>query len=546
MRKRIRWIWPFPVAGLLLWSGQLAAAPGAAGWEEIRKEFIRDFSHPDASVRQRGIDRLVSQADGKEACELLLRVFAEIEQRAGKLERELDAKKAEFERKLAPFSKIDLTRAPSERERKDKIEREYRRVEEELSARFQAEKSIEKVLGGAFVRFKSPEALNFMMDRALRAPRPEDRFALLDALLQSVPGVQEGKKLVPLLVNALKDQSPTVRTLSLEGLKLHKDPSAIGPIAGCLKDPTWQVRAAAAQACALYGARESIEPLIDALAKEEGRLRDDLSLALKKLTGMDFGFRAETWRKWWDDNKATFAGPAVAAGPHTPSASSGGDKTVAVPTFYGVPITSKKVIFVLDTSGSMNDPSDPPPGSPQAGQVTSGKPAKGPGDDPDEGSIAGTKIEVLKYQFRKCVEKLAIDVTFNVVLFNSEVSQWRDKMDRATPANKADVIGFVEGQVAQNMTNTHDALEMALETAGMGLLDKSYEPAVDTIYLMSDGSPYGAGKTTDPNEILKRVREMNRLKKLAIHAIAVGNPSNYNESFMRQLASENGGKFYKR
>ena len=57
-----------------------------------------------------------------------------------------------------------------------------------------------------------------------------------------------------------------------------------------------------------------------------------------------------------------------------------------------------------------------------------------------------------------------------------------------------------------------------------------------------DGSPTKPDGSLDSTEkILVAVRAWNPLKRITIHAIAVG--KNLNEGFLRKLASENGGEF---
>jgi hypothetical protein len=79
-------------------------------------------------------------------------------------------------------------------------------------------------------------------------------------------------------------------------------------------------------------------------------------------------------------------------------------------------------------------------------------------------------------------------------------------------------------------TNLYDGLELALLTKD-----------VDTIYLLSDGSP-GSGKFVQHADILREVRRINRTRRVAIHCVAVG----FDSKLMKDIAAQNGGQYVRR
>ena len=60
--------------------------------------------------------------------------------------------------------------------------------------------------------------------------------------------------------------------------------------------------------------KECVGPLIEALDREEGRLQRDIADVLVDLTGQRFGTNVESWRHWWDENKAAFGSSSPAEG----------------------------------------------------------------------------------------------------------------------------------------------------------------------------------------------------------------------------------------
>ncbi len=65
--------------------------------------------------------------------------------------------------------------------------------------------------------------------------------------------------------------------------------SAWKPVAANLGARAWQVRSAAAECLGALAARDSVDPLIDRMAVEGGRIRQDIRAALKRITKDDLG-----------------------------------------------------------------------------------------------------------------------------------------------------------------------------------------------------------------------------------------------------------------
>jgi uncharacterized protein YegL len=115
-------------------------------------------------------------------------------------------------------------------------------------------------------------------------------------------------------------------------------------------------------------------------------------------------------------------------------------------------------------------------------------------------------------------------------------------MQLATKEATARAQAFVKTLQPASSTNIHDSLEQGFQLAGRGSKDKHYGVEIDTVFLLTDGSPTRPdGKPDSTEKILTGVRAWNALKRITIHCIAIG--KDLNEQFLRQLASENGGEF---
>ncbi len=127
-------------------------------------------------------------------------------------------------------------------------------------------------------------------------------------------------------------------------------------------------------------------------------------------------------------------------------------------------IVDRDVVFVVDTSGSMNGP----------------------------------KIEQAKKALAYCVSRLNDGDRFNIVEFNTEVEPWKDEMVGAAEGRAA-ALKYVETIVAQGGTNIAGAIDAALSFPR----DPSRPYFV---VFMTDGKPT-LGETTDPKKILGKVEK---------------------------------------
>jgi HEAT repeat protein len=326
----------------------------------------------------------------------------------------------------------------------------------------------------------------------------------------------------------LKDSDERVRALVAEGFARRRDPETIPALGKILaKEKTWQVRAALIKAFGAIGDRKACRFLIERMGMESGRLLEDINAVLKALTGQNFQPDPPEWKRWYDENKAEIEGDDAAKGPRGNPRWKKRDAA----GFYGLETYSQRIVFIIDCSGSMEDPMGRP------GALT-----RREDDDEDEG--VGPKIEIAKKELKRSIRSLDRESRFNIVSFNYEVKTWQPKMVAATQKNKNEAYVWVRALKPEASTYLYGALKVAFDLAGMGARDSGYEPEVDTIVLLSDGAPTDntmAAKRMDTDFILKAVRGWNKLAKIKIHVIAIDEAKKIR--FLRQLANENDGTY---
>lgn len=317
----------------------------------------------------------------------------------------------------------------------------------------------------------------------------------------------------------LGDDSPFVQGASVDHLAKSMSNKAIGPL---------------------------LELLEDLSKKKKDVLYHQVRDALWVLTGQDFDV-IDDWKQWWEPRKSDF----------DPKASPHEGKTGVKrkrrgeddPEFWGVPIESKNVVFVLDTSGSMllvekNDI----PGLGHSDGSDSGKGTGGSKMSREDEELAyfWMRIAMAKRELKRVILKLDKAALFNIVHFNTVTERWQKQAVPASPPNKKSATEWAELVKAEGNTATLDALIEAFNA----------DPRTNTIYFLSDGLPSKDGKINDPTQpILDKLFEMNRFRKIKIHTfgydprpyppeLGAPNPDLVGANkWLKELAESTGGTF---
>lgn len=423
-----------------------------------------------------------------------------------------------------PFSGFTMT------ERKDWAKKEdlLERLEREDEA-LQGLGVVAVATTVAISRMKDASALAAVEQAASAESSPHARAILWGGLVANPnAGAPDAAR------KAQRDESPLVRLAVYDAIRARKDPALLEVAVLGLKEAGWPMRQAAVRALMLLGDVRAVPPLVAAMQTEEGALLEDFGKALSILTGERLGVFPEVWRKWYEEHKDDLA-QRGAKGVTPPRA---GGKPASPLHYYGVETLSRRVLFVIDVSGSMKDPIGTEPVE-QTGVSQKDQPYSGP------------KIEVAKRVLLEAVRNLARETTFNIVSFSHRVQTFQDKMVPATPEMKAKAELAVTDLQPVGATWAYGALRRAFEFAGVSSSPAkgAFDPQVDTIFFLSDGAPtddsIDDAKPMPPAEILTAVREWNRAARIRIHTIAIDPRLGKGAfvRFMKGLASENDGTY---
>lgn len=292
-------------------------------------------------------------------------------------------------------------------------------------------------------------------------------------------------------------------------------------------------RRAVVQAITRVDEPEAVGVLIQLLTSTDGEVRGDIVRYLSKVTGQPQDLRLDAWRAWWKKHKDGFQlplGGAAAPAPAVPQNAAAGANaangrnaarplermvTGGVPSYYGISIHARRLVFVFDVSSSMNEPISRDSMVPR---------------------LAAAKRELVS-----AINALPEDTSFGIVVFNHMVSTWQSNLVPANKANKLSAVRYVAALQASGMTATCDALHTALRFD------------VEAIYFLTDGAPT-AGKIIDKPDIVTAVNQINRTRRISIYVIGippdekVDNPVLAQEAidmnkFLQALAEQNYGLY---
>ncbi|HVS12212.1 MAG TPA: VWA domain-containing protein [Planctomycetota bacterium] len=520
------------VAALADATATLLDAIGPAKRRKVETDLLREAQSPGDLALRLGSIELLGRAGGPGTALELQKLSAETAEAATKLQAGIAKHMGEV-RKLEKRMQAESDLAGGRLS--EGIQDQYERTKADAAALRTQAIALARVseaaarAGGAALARESPGDLEKSLPKllsALKRSKDRPRYRTLQ-LLSSAPSEAVRAQLRALLA---VEAEPLARAEMIDGLAALGDCDLVPLLLErFLQDETWHVRSRAAAALATLRSKEAIPALIARLEVEEGRVRSDVGRALTSLTGKDFHGSVALWKRWWAEKGQEFEVPDALAAPVAAEE----ELPSTAMSFFGIETESRRVLFVLDLSGSMSfamlpksNPEDDP---------------RRPYDMPAKGEPS--RLEAAKKDLASALAGLKDGGRFNLVLYASDVWTWSDELVTMTSETRQEVAKAIEGLGASGGTNIYGALERALDIAGAKGGGTWSKPEIDTIYFLTDGRP-SIGLTKVPDEILAYVRERNSDAGIVIHTIGLS--AAQDAAFLRRLAEENGGQYVAR
>jgi hypothetical protein len=343
-------------------------------------------------------------------------------------------------------------------------------------------------------------------------------YRVTDTAFEILCDLKGEKSKAFILAKGSKLKAPAQKAVLCDVIGKYPQDQAVKALAPFTADKHPTVRQAAVENLSRFKCPESVDAIIVCMLKADGTLEYVCRGALRQLTGEKIADGVD-WKNWWDSAKAGFDFSKVAEKQQSKAKQTNGKISTSVDgSGLYESIVSKRVLFVVDSSGSMRIEAE----------LKDGK-----------------KLSRLGYVQKELAAainmQLGKDSKFNVLHFGDKVFSWKKKLMKATPGNKKGAINFVKKLKPDGMTNAYDAFKTAF-------LDRD----IDTIYFLTDGTPT-VGAILVPNQILGNIRSWNRGRNVKIHTIAfltgdghkmgIIEDKDGSKIFMEKIAKENSGFF---
>lgn len=306
----------------------------------------------------------------------------------------------------------------------------------------------------------------------------------------------------------------------------------------------------------------------------ESRVGWFFAQSLAKATGAKATDSAKYWRFW------------VAVGGNVGDNSDKPEdrKTYAgegPPEFFGAKAVGKRIIIIIDISGSMAGEIALPDEMMKKKKSTpvTGRRSKKDKEEKDEGpdySNVKTKLDLAKVELVYTISKLSDDYFFNIVVYGSDHRVINASHTGFVPANKANKAKYIKAAKAigiSGATNIHGALKRAFGLNDVKPVDpispngsdaawdkNCFLSGATTIFFLTDGSPSHSDSSRKvdsgmkdqngnpllsdyyavPNNILEDIRRINLFRKVVIHTVGIGY---HGKALLEGLAKDSFGNY---
>jgi len=327
-----------------------------------------------------------------------------------------------------------------------------------------------------------PEAVPVLSAEAIRTANWVSRAEILEAL-----GAMGAKADIQVVVE--REKEPAVIAVGLGAVPLDR-------AVEYLAHPQWQVRLAAVRS--LGESRGAVGMLAQGLGEMDLRMRNAAVRTLTSLTRTELPPDPTAWKDWWRANGDDFREGRYSPG--TAKAAAGPGRT----TFYGMPVLSSRVCFVIDRSGSMRQPG---------------------------------RYDVACRELKRQIEALPDGARLNLIFFGATQSCFSAAPTRVLDrAARKEALDFVDRQTFEAGTDLYAALEKALSFVGSPDSGRLREDGPDTIIVLSDGQA-NVGRLVDDELVARVIARRSHWIGPAIHTVTLSSEA----KSLKMLAEFTGG-----
>lgn len=441
----------FLAAILLVFTNCLAQAPVKDGWAQIEKDLTKSFRGKDVLQQYKNLDILIDQ-DHTQSAAFIIDVVTKRRNTVG-----VKMRAAEI-----------LSGYKSEEARKF------------LATYLEKEPRCDIIMFDAISKMGIPDTKNVFTDILINPPTKKFKCYYPIALKAMGGFPKHDDKIIALLIQKLDEKEPLqIRRAACE---------ALGGISS------------------IPGMKALIPYVIDPLIYEQA------VASLVRLTGQDFSREKQKWQNWVQEQGGDLKLANLSAGDYNKlmeekekarQENGEGEIQNQNASFYGIKLNGKKVFFILDRSGSMQE----------------------------KDAIYGTRIDRLKKELGLLLSEMGgmpFVKSFGMSFFSGIINFPQNGTCQNDKGNITDAQKFIKSIMADGGTPMKAMIENFMDKIMV-----KYE--IDTVYLLSDGEPTDA--TCD--EIVDMIRINNLGHYVIFNTISIGTDS----VMLKKIAEMTGGKY---
>ena len=346
--------------------------------------------------------------------------------------------------------------------------------------------------------------------KAMGKDEKKDREALATYLIAIGNITGNGDDFVDELLSYVNSEERDLRNTAIEVLAKVGGKKHLSIFEEALTNDQWDTRLAGLRSLETLRSRDSLGKIIEQMKSETGRMLHEFSGTLFNLTGQPYGNSFGGWESWWKgEGKTTDLISKSDLRKRVREEETRRLKKRSKASFFGIKIISKRVTFIIDVSGSMNEPMRT-----RYVNETTGE----------------TRMTVAIRELQKSIDSLDRGALFNIIPFSSGVDLWLDDgVAGSDEKTREEAKEFVGKLGAGGGTNIYGAVEAAFR-----------DREVDTIFILSDGEP-SVGDELDPRVIRDHIVRWNEHRDIEIHCIALGGA----QQLLEWIAEDSDGNYVK-
>ncbi|MHC4820671.1 MAG: HEAT repeat domain-containing protein [Planctomycetota bacterium] len=380
------------------------------------------------------------------------------------------------------------------------------------------------------------------------AQKKKGKWAVRGTALEAL-GSMESDLAVQALVKVVKKGDTMGMAGALYALAERCPPEARDDVYKLMDHSAWQVRLGTLEYLGGLKDKSTLPWLVDRLEEESGRLRHEVVVALQRATGKRYGDDALKWRALAAGDDPEKVEKETPTEKKVTKGATGSAVTEEIkPTYYGEPVYSGKVVFVVDLSLSMNAEMviDRDMLVRETGAVVTGDAEKTKEFKKKHGEVMPiewwkirTRKDFAVAQLKFVISTLKRDQAFDVVWYSDSIKAWQGGLVPARPQIKLKAAAWMDGLECEGGTNTWGGIAKALNLVGRGTDKENYTRGADTIYFLSDGQP-SVGDIVDTDKIVAALERIYKVRRVNINVIQIGTSP---LPFMERIARVTEGKF---